>query len=63
MKKMPIPPDSDFTDQGYFPSNQQLYYPRQDNGNLLESAPHISSSLGLQQARYDDFMSDDGQFV
>ena len=50
MMKVP-PPDSDFF---------QGYYPRQDN-ELAGSIPH-GSSVGLQ-ARYDDFMSEDGQFV
>ena len=50
MMKVP-PPDSDFF---------QGYYPRQDN-ELAGSIPH-GSSMGLQ-AKYDDFMSEDGQFV
>jgi hypothetical protein len=62
MIKMPIPPDGDF-DYIPPPPAQQGYYPRHDMGGTMGGdVPHGSSNMALQ-ARFDDFMSDDGQFV
>lgn len=68
MMKVPIP-DTDFE---YPPpphggSVSGGYFPRNDNGGMggaLPSSLGHGSSMALQhQPRYDDFMSDDGQFV
>ena len=68
MSKPPIPDNESSVPFDYHP--QQFF--QQDNGGMvihgsmmqgLHAPPaHMGSSMGVQ-ARYDDFMSDDGQFV
>ena len=55
MKKVPLPDFDDYPPQFY----------RHDNGGgggMMGSSVPIGSQAGLQ-TRYEDFMSDDGQFV
>ena len=54
MKKVPLPDFDDYPPQFY----------RQDNGGggMMASSVPIGSQAGLQ-TRFEDFMSDDGQFV
>ncbi len=68
MVKPPLPENDNQTPFNYHP--QQFF--SGDNGGVaihgsmmqgLQSQHPMGSSMGLQQARYDDFMSDDEKFV